>query len=78
VPVRCRSHSLTNGRVRATKHYTCASIEWIAAYDETSERCYYVPASELGDGRALLHLRLTAARNNQRARVRLATDYLSF
>ena len=78
VSVRCRSHSLTNGRVRTTKHYTSASIDWIAVYDETSDRCYYVPASELGEGRALLSLRLTAARNNQRARVRVATDYLSF
>ncbi len=78
VTVRCRSHSLTNGRVRATKHYTSASIDWLAVYDATSARCYYVPAAELGEGRALLHLRIGPARNNQRTRVRLATDYLSF
>ena len=64
--------------VRATKHYTSTTVDWPAVYDDTTDRCYYVPASELGDGRALLHLRLAAARNNQRARVRLATDYLSF
>jgi hypothetical protein len=28
VAVRCRSHSLTNGRVRRTKHYTAAMIDW--------------------------------------------------
>jgi len=28
VEVRCRSHSLTNGRVRAVKHYTAETIDW--------------------------------------------------
>ncbi len=78
VAVRCRSHSLTNGKVRATKHYTAASVDWLAVYDATTQRCYFVPAGDLGDGRALLHLRITDARNNQRARVRSAADYLSF
>ena len=78
VAVRCRSHSLTNGRVRAVKRYTSASVDWIAVYDATSERCFYVPAAELGEGRALLHLRLTPARNGQHAAVRLAADYLQF
>lgn len=41
--IRCRSHSLTRGKVRATKLYTPAMIDWIAAYDATSERCYYCP-----------------------------------
>jgi hypothetical protein len=27
IPVRCRSHSLTNGRVRQTKRYTAAMID---------------------------------------------------
>lgn len=47
--VRCRSSSLTNGRVRRVKKYTAKTIEWIATYDATSHRCYYVPASELGE-----------------------------
>jgi Holliday junction resolvase-like predicted endonuclease len=36
VEVRCRSHSLTNGRVRAVKRYTHASVDWLAVYDETN------------------------------------------
>jgi len=43
VVLRCRSHSLTNGKVRATKLYTSATIDWIAVYDSTSERCFYCP-----------------------------------
>jgi hypothetical protein len=77
VPVRCQSHSLTNGRVRQTKRYTAKTIEMIAVYDNTSERCYYVPASELGEGRSILHLRLRPARNKQLIGTRPAENYLN-
>ena len=77
VILRCRSHSLTNGKVRVTKLYTSAMIDWIAVYDATSERCYYCPSWELGTtGHAILHLRLQPARNNQRAGIREATAYM--
>jgi hypothetical protein len=77
VVLRCRSHSLTKGKVRATKLYTSAMIDWIAAYDVTSERCYYCPSWELGPtGHAILHLRLQPARNNQRIGIREASAYL--
>jgi hypothetical protein len=79
IPVRCRSMSLTNGRVRAVKKYTSATIDWIAVFDTTTDRCYYVPASELGpSGRSLLHLRLQPALSGRRQGIRHATDYLSF
>ena len=78
IPVKCYSHSLTNGKVRQTKHYTVETIDWLAVYDPVTDACYYVPASELGTGRSVLHLRLTDARNNQRLGVRLASDYLDF
>ena len=61
------SHSLTNGQVRATKHYTAATIDWLAVYDATTDRCYYIPAVELGDGISMMHLRLVPTRNNQSA-----------
>lgn len=76
VCVRCKSHSLTNGRVRAIKRYTPDTIDWIAVYDATTDRCYYVPSTELGDsGRDRLSLRLVAAKNNQQLRIRRAEDY---
>jgi Holliday junction resolvase-like predicted endonuclease len=79
IPVRCRSHSLTNGKVLRTKRYTAAMIDWIAVYDQTTERCCYVPAAELGEaGRSLIHLRLAPTANHQRLRVRFAEDYLDF
>lgn len=76
VVLRCRSHSLTRGKVRATKLYTPAMIDWIAAYDSTTERCYYCPSRELGAaGRNILHLRLRPARNGQRLGIRDAEAY---
>lgn len=75
IEIECRSHSLTKGKVKATKHYTAAMIEWIAAYDVTSDRCYYVPAALLGEGRTMLSLRLTPPRNNQLLRIRRAEEF---
>jgi hypothetical protein len=76
ISVQCYSNSLTNGKVRAVKRYTAAMIDWLAVYDRASDRCYYIPASELGNGRRELVLRLTPPRNNQRAGIRFAADYL--
>jgi hypothetical protein len=75
IAVKCFSHSLTNGRIRQTKRYTWMTVDWLAAYDATTDRCFYIPAAELGKGRSILHLRLTAARNCQRRGIRFADDY---
>lgn len=75
VVVRCGSHSLTNGKIRRTKRYTAAMVDWLAVYDKTTDRCFYVPASELGDGRATISLRLCPARNGQRRGIRFADEY---
>jgi PD-(D/E)XK endonuclease len=77
VVVRCRSHSLTNGHVRATKKYTSRTIDWLAVYDATTKQCFYIPASELIDGRSTMALRIAAPRNCQRAGIRWAADYHS-
>lgn len=75
VLVSCRSNSLTNGKVRRVKRYTNATIDWLAVYDRTTDACYYVPASKLGDGRDMLTLRLSEPRNGQRIGIRFAADY---
>jgi hypothetical protein len=76
IQIRCRSHSLTNGKIRATKHYTVETIDWIAVYDRTTDRCYYVPASQLGEGRNSISLRVRPALNSQRVGIRPAAEYL--
>ena len=76
VIVRTRSHSLTNGKVKRTKYYTSATVDWIAVYDKNSDRCYYVPATELGSGRCSFRLRLTEPLNCQHIGIRYASAYL--
>ena len=73
--VRCRSSSLTNGRVRQVKRYTAKTIDCVAVWDAVTEQCFYVPAEELGAGMNILTLRLAPARNNQRIGIRHAADY---
>jgi len=75
IVVRCRSHSLTNGKVRRTKRYTEKLIDWLAVYDAATEAIFYIPAEVLGDGMSELTLRLLPARNNQRRGVRPADSY---
>ena len=77
IEVRCRSHSLTNGKVRATKYYTASMIDWLAVWEPVLDRCFYVPASELGTGMNILALRLTPTRNGQVRRIRMAEHYTS-
>jgi hypothetical protein len=77
IEVRCRSHSLTNGKVRATKHYTAAMIDWLAIWDAALDRCFYIPACELGAGMWVFSLRLGPTRNNQRRGIRPAERYTS-
>lgn len=77
ITVRCRSSSLTNGKVRAVKRYTAAMIDWLAVYDATTDRCYYVPSRFLGAGRSQMLLRLVPTRNGQRRGVHFAADFLT-
>jgi hypothetical protein len=76
INVRCRSHSLTNGKIRRVKRYTAKTIDLLGVYDATTDRCYYVPSVELGEGCSTLCLRLTPARNGQRIGTRPAEQYL--
>jgi hypothetical protein len=77
VKVKCFSHSLTNGKIRQTKRYTAKMIDLLAVYDHASDRCFYIPASELGNGRSIMHLRLRPALNKQCVGTRPAEHYLT-
>ncbi len=77
VTVRCYSMTVIGGKASRRHKYTAADIEWLAVYDATTATCYYVPASQLGDGRSMLSLRITPARSGRRRGIRLAADYLN-
>lgn len=61
-----------------TKVYRSDEIEWIAVYDATTQRCYFVPSSLLGDGRSVIMLRITEPKNRQQRRINWARDYLEW
>jgi hypothetical protein len=75
ISIAARSRSLTNGKVKTTKHYTGETIDWLAVWDATMDRCYYIPADELGNGMTEVSLRLVPTANSQLRRVRMATEY---
>jgi hypothetical protein len=77
IQVKTRSHSLTNGKIRRTKHYTADTIDWLAVYDRATGRSFYIPAAELGSGMSQLHLRLSPTLNGQKAGIRYAENYTS-
>jgi len=60
---------------RSTRRtYTSSNIDWLAACEPISGKCYYVPAGDLGSGRGSMVLR----HGSKRAGVRLASDYTRF
>lgn len=50
---KCRS---TNNWI--DHRYTAATIDWLAVYDKTTDQCFYIPATLLGNGKTEISLRL--------------------
>jgi hypothetical protein len=73
VLVRCRRcRRGRDGLIHAG--YSPDEIDAFAAYCAELERCFYLPV-DLVRGRKAIHLRLAAARNNQRTGVNWADDF---
>lgn len=58
--------------------YKESDIDWIAAYDTQTDKCYFIPSSMLGEGRSLINLRLSPTKNNQDKGILWAKDYLEW
>jgi prevent-host-death family protein len=65
-------HSPTRGYVKST--YDESEIDALAVYCGDLDRCYLLPVSMVA-GHQLLHLRISAPRNNQRAAITYASEY---
>jgi PD-(D/E)XK endonuclease len=61
-----------SGYVRTT--YGMSEVDGVAGYCPEIDACFYVPIEELA-GKTMAHLRLSPARNGQRAGVTMARDY---
>jgi hypothetical protein len=70
IDVRCGS---TSAWVRHT--YEASEVDWIAVYDATTDRCYYVHSSTWA-GLARPRLRIAASANGQRTGIRPADQLL--
>lgn len=77
ISVKCCSHSLTNGRVRATKRYTAATIDWLAVYDrQRIGATTFQPASSamaVESFASVLHRRRTTSRRISDTRATTST-----
>jgi prevent-host-death family protein len=72
VTARTSYHSPTQGYVRSS--YDASQIDMLAAYCGELDQCYLLPV-DLVSGQGTVHLRLTEAKNNQRAALNWATNY---
>lgn len=77
VRINGRSNVFKAGRTFTETKYSTSDIDWLAAYDKSTDRCYYVSALELGEGMTQVALRLKPSRNNQVKRTRDANQYLT-
>jgi hypothetical protein len=81
--VQCK-YTTSDGRVVFAKvtstsawvhhRYTKDEVDWIAVYDSTTDRCFYLP-SRVWDGQVLLNLRLVPTANGQMKGIRYAADF---
>lgn len=56
--------------------YTADEVDWIAVYDATTERCYYVHSS-VWDGHTTMNLRVVPPANGQKKAIRFAELFTS-
>ena len=75
IEVPCYSQTIIHGKSVSRTRYTAETIDWLAFYDVQTDRCFYIPAEELGDGRIAFTLRFEPTQNGQRAGIRFAEDY---
>lgn len=72
IEVRCRS--CNNWSI---VKYTKSDFEYIAVYDKTTNKCYFIPSDYLKNGRSVMHLRITPPKNNQLGKVVYAYNFES-
>jgi hypothetical protein len=73
VKVRCETHDGRN-----YYKYTDKDLDYLAVYDEVSDRCYYINNAHIGKGRASISLRLEEPKNRQKKKILFAKDFTDF
>lgn len=73
IKVRCETHDGRN-----YYKYKQSDLDYIAVYDKLTEKCYYIPSSYLGNGRATISLRFSKTKNGQVKKVLKASGFTDF
>lgn len=73
IKVPCRSSN-----AKCQIKYTSDDTDWIAVYDATTKKVYYIPSSYFENGRSSIWLRLAETKNGQKANILMASDFLSW
>ena len=73
IKVRCESHD-----GRSYYKYKQEDLDYIAVYDDSTGKCYYINKSYLMQGRASITLRLVETKNGQKKKILEAKNFLVF
>lgn len=76
IEVPCYSQTIIGGKAVSKTPYTAETIDWLALYDVETDRCFYIPAAELGAGRTHITLRFSPPANGQVKKIRFAERYV--
>ena len=72
--VQCKSVVSVANKLYEVRKYTESQVDWIACYDATSNCCYYIPGTKIGEGRTQINLRLEPT-NPRITYANIASDY---
>lgn len=72
IHVRCRSLCAA---AKYNYKYTSKDIDYIAVYDETINKCFYIKSALLGNGRNSISLRIIESKSGQKKKSLWAKDF---
>jgi hypothetical protein len=80
--VQCKTGRLRDGAVvfdcSSTRKYTSADVDWMAAYEPSTQQIYYVPAGLLGNGMNTFSLRVEPLRSQRTTGIHFAHEFQTF
>lgn len=69
------SMSKHEGGKKKLVKYTPEDFEWLVTYDITTDRCFFIPSTQMTGGGGALYLRLVPPENNRVKGIRWAKDF---
>lgn len=85
IRIQCKAITPTNGCIRLVLkksgpnysfYYSQSMFDYFGVYDLVNKQCYFVPSSILLSNSSCLTLRLDNVKNNQKEKIRYASEFL--